>query len=130
MKAPDSRRASCNEEDADLTGESRAAKKVSDGQEGAQSPPQVTREIRFHALRSHRERRAFRAEFGIERNSSALLARISKVTFVGRALPRLAAPECIYHALRCVLRRCPAKYFAFPATFSFQNGLLITLHGS
>ena len=52
------RRAPTSEEHADLAAEFRTEGRVSDGQVGAQSPPEVTREIRFHALGSRRTPRA------------------------------------------------------------------------
>ena len=86
-------------------------KSVSDGQEGAHPPSEITREIPFHALEAHRKSRAFRIEFDIMRKSLAICGRISTEVFVVRASLRPAAYECIFHALRCILRRCVTIFF-------------------
>ena len=77
-------------------------RRASDGQEGAQSPPEVTAEIPFDVLGFHRKPRAFCAEFGIVQKSSALGARITKVPFASRVFFRPARQESIWHVLHTV----------------------------
>ena len=92
---------------------------AADGHEDDNSPPEITRETPFHALVAHGKCRAFRAEFDIMHKSSAIRARISTVVVVVRASPMLAAHECIFSALRYVMRRCLTIYFVFSRHFLF-----------
>ena len=92
---------------------------MADGQEGDQPPPEVTREIPFHALGSDRKCQAFLTESDIMHKSSAIRVRISTVVFVVRASLMPAAHECIFPVLRYIVRQCVMIYFVFLHHFLF-----------
>ena len=96
------------------------------GKSGRRTVTSRGHEIPFHALKSHRKSRAFRAEFDIMHKFLAVHARNSTVVFVVRTSLRPAAHECILFcvALRSGTIRHDIICMYFRCTFCFKTACL------